>query len=72
MVRKLLDSKKFESYDQHLKELTELLKNMTDIHESEWTYEDEVPNVLKKLKVSSNTKITNTINIVKQFTTLFI
>lgn len=52
LVRKLLDSEKLESHNQHLKELSKLLKNMTNVHESKWTYKNKVPDVLKKLKVS--------------------
>lgn len=53
-----------------MKKLSEFMKDVTDVHETKRTYEDEVSKVLKLLKVSLTLNFTNTITV-KQFTMAF-
>lgn len=53
LLREILKSKEFETYEQHVQEMPIFVEKLSNIYESKRTYEEEVQNVLKKLKVSS-------------------
>lgn len=53
LLREILKTKKFKSYEQHVQEMPIFVEKLSNIYEPKRTYKKEVQNVLKQLKVSS-------------------